>query len=143
MLNGITTRSPTAICCTSSPTATTRPMGSWPRMSPGTMNGASGRYRWRSDPQIAVEVISTMASVGSLMMGSETSSMPCHVTARTLSSWSSREPVAQPPLVEAEEALLVRPDLGDRHLVEAGLGERAERLDVAVGVGPAGRALGR
>ena len=39
MLNGTTTRSPTASWPTSDPTARTMPIGSWPRMSPGVMNG--------------------------------------------------------------------------------------------------------
>src|SRR5688500_12082572 len=78
---------------------------------------------------------------GSATSSTRTSSLPCHVTARMVSSWSSRGPVSQPALVEAEEALLIRANLGDRHLAEAGLGERAERLDVALGVGPARRAL--
>ncbi len=38
MLNGTTTRSPGAMSVTSDPTASTIPMGSWPRMSPGSMN---------------------------------------------------------------------------------------------------------
>ena len=41
MLNGITTRSPGLMCVTSAPTSSTMPIGSWPRMSPGSMNGPS------------------------------------------------------------------------------------------------------
>src|SRR5215204_2735946 len=74
MLNGITTRSPGLICFTSEPTSSTMPIGSCPRMSPSSMNGARISYRWRSEPQIAVDVTRTIASVGSLIDGSGTSS---------------------------------------------------------------------
>jgi hypothetical protein len=40
MLNGMTTRSPGAMWVTPLPTASTMPIGSWPRMSPSVMNGA-------------------------------------------------------------------------------------------------------
>ena len=65
------------------------PIGSWPRMSPAVMYGPSTSYRCRSEPQIAVEVILTIASVGSWMVGSGTSStrtsrLPCQVTAFTV-----------------------------------------------------------
>lgn len=39
--NGTTTRSPGRRFVTSGPTSSTMPMGSWPRMSPGVMNGVS------------------------------------------------------------------------------------------------------
>src|SRR5215212_8665649 len=86
MLNGITTRSPLAIWLTSEPISSTIPIGSWPRMSPSSMNGPRTSYRCRSDPQIAVEVMRTMASVGSRMLGSgtvstRTSWFPCQATA--------------------------------------------------------------
>src|SRR5919204_3220088 len=38
MLNGITTRSPGAMCFTSAPTSSTSPIGSWPTTSPSFMN---------------------------------------------------------------------------------------------------------
>src|SRR6478752_6880553 len=62
------------------------PIGSCPRMSPGFMNAPRVSYRCRSDPQMLVEVIRTMASVGFSILGSGTSStetfrLPCHVTA--------------------------------------------------------------
>ena len=71
---------------TSGPTSSTMPIGSWPRMSPGVRYGASTSYRCRSEPQIAVEVIRTIASVGSWIVGSgtvstRTSRLPCHVNA--------------------------------------------------------------
>src|ERR671916_1276084 len=101
---------------------------------------------------MAVEVISTRASVGCSMTGSgtsstRTSSVPCHVTARTgapvsvVPCRSSADAIAQLALVEAEEAVLVRADLCDGHLVEAGVGEALERLHVPVRVGAARRAL--
>ncbi len=93
MLNGTTTRSPTFRFVTAEPTSSTMPIGSWPRTSPLSMYGPSTRYRCRSEPQIAVEVIRTIASVGSWMVGSgtvstDTFSVPCQVSART--SRSSR-----------------------------------------------------
>jgi len=39
MFNGMTTRSPALMCVTSLPTASTMPIGSWPRMSPSSMYG--------------------------------------------------------------------------------------------------------
>src|SRR4029453_1402338 len=55
---------------------------------------------------------------------------------------SAPEPSLQLGLVEAEEAVLVRPDLGDRHLVEAGVDVGAELGRVCLGVGPAGCSVG-
>ena len=86
MLNGMTTRSPTASMVTSSPTSTTTPIGSWPSTSPRSMKGPNSSYRCRSEPQIALDVILTIASVGSWMIGSGTSStetlrLPCQVSA--------------------------------------------------------------
>jgi hypothetical protein len=85
-LNGITTRSPALMWVTAEPTSSTTPMGSWPMMSPLSMNGPSTSYRCRSEPQMPVEVIRTIASVGSWIRGSGTSStlterFPCHVSA--------------------------------------------------------------
>src|SRR5699024_4329068 len=62
------------------------PIGSWPMMSPGLMNGPSTSYRCRSEPQIAVEVTRMRASVGCWIVGSGTvstltCSVPCQVTA--------------------------------------------------------------
>ncbi len=84
--NGMTTRSPTLRSPTSLPTSSTMPIGSWPMMSPASMNAPSVSYRCRSDPQIFVLVILMIASVGSSILGSGTSStrtsrLPCHVTA--------------------------------------------------------------
>src|SRR4051794_35983622 len=84
--NGTTTRSPGAISVTSLPTSSTVPIGSCPSTSPSPMNGPITSYRWRSEPQIAVVVIRTTASVGFSMAGSgtvstRTSRLPCQVTA--------------------------------------------------------------
>jgi hypothetical protein len=38
--NGMTTRSPGERSVTSGPTSSTTPIGSWPRMSPSSMNGS-------------------------------------------------------------------------------------------------------
>src|SRR2546423_13620930 len=64
MGNGTTTRSPTfsLLLSTSGPTSSTTPIGSWPRMSPGFMNGTNPSTRCRADPQMAVDVIRTIAS---------------------------------------------------------------------------------
>src|SRR5215210_3106580 len=85
--NGITTRSPGLISVTSLPTSSTMPIGSWPSTSPSSMNGPMTSYRCRSEPQMPVEVIRTIASVGSRIEGSgtvstRTSRFPCHVSAR-------------------------------------------------------------
>src|SRR5438045_6078349 len=62
--NGTTTRSPTFTfeVSTSGPTSSTMPIGSWPMMSPGFMNGTNPSTRCKSDPQMQVDVIRTMAS---------------------------------------------------------------------------------
>lgn len=108
--NGTTTRSPADRSGTPAPTFSTMPMGSWPRMSPGVMNGVSTSYRCRSEPHSPVDVIRMTASVGSWITGSgtvstRTSRLPCHVTAfiaptlRSLASpaGSARVPGAPPP----------------------------------------------
>src|SRR5688500_4192353 len=71
---GTTTRSPTARLWTPVPTSTISPMNSCPRMSPRFMVGMNPLYRCRSDPQMAVLVILTIASRGLRMVGSGTSS---------------------------------------------------------------------
>src|SRR3954469_4166177 len=86
MLNGTTTRSPGRRLVTSRPTSSTMPIGSWPRMSPSARNGPNNSYRWRSEPQIAVDVTRITASVAASIDGSGTSSTrtsrrPCHVSA--------------------------------------------------------------
>src|SRR4051795_6190924 len=60
-------------------------------MSPSPMKGLSVSYRCRSEPQMLVVVIRTIASVGSEIVGSGTSSTrtsrcPCHTTAFIRSS---------------------------------------------------------
>src|SRR5215212_10962235 len=74
--NGTTTRSPTFTLdlSTSGPTSSTMPIGSWPMMSPGFMNGMNPSTRWRSDPQMQVDVIRTIASRRLRIFGSGTSS---------------------------------------------------------------------
>jgi hypothetical protein len=86
MLKGITTRSPGLMWVTCGPTSSTIPIGSWPMMSPGVMYMPSTSYRCRSEPQMAVDVIRTIASVDSSIRGSgtvstETLPVPCQVTA--------------------------------------------------------------
>ena len=113
MLNGTTTRSPTARWCTSAPTSSTMPIGSWPTTSPGVMNGVRGSYRWRSEPHSPVEVIRTMASVGCSIRGSGTSSTrmsrrPCQVTAFTMSSFPSCRRGRATPVPGARDPTLPR-----------------------------------
>ena len=96
IVNGITTRSPGAIWETSAPTSSTMPIGSWPSTSPLLRNGPSTSYRCRSEPQMPVEVMRTIASVGSSSFGSGTSSirtfrLPCQVSAFIVRS-SARVP---------------------------------------------------
>src|SRR5215203_3820665 len=59
---GTTTRSPALSVVTAPPTSTTSPMNSCPSTSPLFSVGTKPPYRCRSEPQIAVEVILTMAS---------------------------------------------------------------------------------
>src|SRR4051812_37160017 len=88
MQNGTITRSPTFTfdLSTPLPTATTSPMNSWPRMSPLRIVGMYPSYRCRSDPQMHVDVIRTIASRGLRIVGSGTLStltfrVPHQVTA--------------------------------------------------------------
>src|SRR5215212_7019338 len=74
MGKGTTTRSPALSVLTWGPTSTTSPMNSWPRMSPGIMAGTYAWSRCKSEPQIAVEVIFTIASRALMIFGSGTSS---------------------------------------------------------------------
>src|SRR3954447_22491240 len=69
---GTTTRSPTDRFGTPLPTSTTSPMNSWPRMSPFSIDGTKPLYKCRSDPQIAVDVILTIASRAFRICGSGT-----------------------------------------------------------------------
>src|SRR4051812_46293098 len=85
--NGTTTRSPTARLSTPRPVSTTSPMNSCPRMSPRFIVGTYPSYRCRSDPQIAVDVIRTIASRSLRILGSGTFSTctvfrPDHTFAR-------------------------------------------------------------
>src|SRR3954469_8543340 len=85
-LNGTTTRSPGASSVTSLPTSSTTPIGSCPSTSPSSRNGPSTSYRCRSEPQMPLEVIRTITSVGSWIAGSGTvstltSRFPCQATA--------------------------------------------------------------
>src|SRR5690606_16700613 len=86
MVNGTTTRSPFLRLVTALPTSSTMPIGSWPMMSPSFIMGTKPSKRWRSEPQMAVEVTRMMASEGCWMTGSgwvstRTSPWPCQVRA--------------------------------------------------------------
>src|SRR5215203_1613627 len=70
---GTTTRSPALSVVTAPPTSTTSPMNSCPSTSPLFSVGTKPPYRCRSEPQIAVEVILTMASRSFKIVGSGTS----------------------------------------------------------------------
>src|SRR3954469_7208495 len=70
--NGTTTRSPFFRFFTPRPTSTTSPMNSCPSMSPLSIVGTKPLYRWRSDPQMAVDVIFTIASLWLRILGSGT-----------------------------------------------------------------------
>src|SRR4051812_201990 len=74
MVNGTTTRSPTLSFLLPEPTSTTSPMNSWPRTSPLCISGIYPSYKCKSEPQMAVEVTLTIASRGSSIRGSGTSS---------------------------------------------------------------------
>src|SRR4051812_27051427 len=93
MSNGTTIRSPFLKFRTSLPTATTSPIGSWPRTSPGFMAGRYMSYRCRSDPQMQVDVTLMTTSFGSSILGSgtvsqRTSDLPCQQSALIGSSGS-------------------------------------------------------
>ena len=69
---GTTTRSPTLSRVAPAPTSSTTPIASWPRMSPLSRYMPRTPYRCRSEPQIAVDVTRTIASVACSMRGSGT-----------------------------------------------------------------------
>ena len=80
------TRSPGANPRTASPTSVTMPTASWPRIVPLSIPAMVPRTRCRSVPQIALRVILTIASCGSMISGWGTSSrrmspMPCQTIA--------------------------------------------------------------
>src|SRR3954451_36147 len=86
MVNGMTTRSPFLRFLTSLPTSSTMPIGSWPMMSPDFIVGMNPSYRCRSDPQMAVDLIRTTASLESSIFASRTvsnttSPVPCQTIA--------------------------------------------------------------
>src|SRR3954463_1782217 len=70
IVNGTTTRSPTLSFVLALPTSTTSPMNSCPRMSPDFIVGMNPSSKWRSDPQIAVDVTRTIASRALTIPGS-------------------------------------------------------------------------
>src|SRR5687767_7545509 len=70
--NGTTTLSPTCRLSTPLATSVTTPMNSCPRMSPFFIVGTYPSTRCRSEPQIAVVVICTMASREFSIFGSGT-----------------------------------------------------------------------
>src|SRR6476659_2183939 len=146
--NGITTRSPALRLVTSLPTSSTMPMGSWPRMLPSPMNGPRVSYRCRSDPQMLVDVIFTIASVDCWITGSGTvstltSRLPCQVTAFIelppsvssdgLHSTSRGKPR---PSVRGAGAARCGPSGGG---VDAGDGEALDVQQVAAGGGDEGQ----
>src|SRR3954464_7509540 len=70
----MTTRSPFLKLRTALPHSSTMPTPSWPMMVPGFIPAIVPRIMCRSVPQIALAVRRTIASVGSLIFGSFTSS---------------------------------------------------------------------
>src|SRR4029079_4917271 len=72
MAKGTTTRSPATRVRHPGPTASTSPMNSCPSTSPDSMVGMIPLKRWRSEPQMAVEVTRTIASRGLRISGSGT-----------------------------------------------------------------------
>src|SRR5690348_4008878 len=80
--NGTTTRSPGWRFLTPGPTSITSPINSCPRMSPFCIVGTNPLYKCRSEPQIAVDVILTIASrelriLGSGTVSTDTFRLPC------------------------------------------------------------------
>ena len=74
IVEGMTTRSPGTKLRTCSPISSTTPTPSCPRIRPSFVPGMVPRTKWRSVPQIALAVSRTIASVGSWILGSATSS---------------------------------------------------------------------
>jgi hypothetical protein len=82
--NGTTTRIPDGEVVTSAPVSSTSPITSWPEYVAIVENGPITSYRWRSDPQIPVDVTLITASVDCSIRGSGTSPysifrFPCQV----------------------------------------------------------------
>jgi hypothetical protein len=71
MLNGTDTRSPALTRPTAPPTSSTIPVFSCPRILPFS-TAVRPSYMCRSDPQMLVVVIRTIASVGASIRGSGT-----------------------------------------------------------------------
>src|SRR5215207_7808248 len=112
-----TTRSPTFRSCTSGPTSTTSPMNSWPRMSPDCIVGMKPLKRCRSEPQMAVEVIFTIASrllriFGSGTCSTRTSFLPCQQFALMTSPLFCRPLLLKLPRAQTDAERLRRPLLG-------------------------------
>src|SRR4051794_1950539 len=86
-------------------------------MSPLSRYMPSTSYRWRSEPQIAVDVTRTMASVGSWIFGSGTVStdtldVPCQVSARMLCASDSVSSRLMVPTAERDIPWLAGPCRG-------------------------------
>ena len=74
LMQEMMTRSPTLTFVQPGPTSVTMPTPSWPRMRPSSTVGTSPLRMCRSVPQMVVASTLTIASVGSWMAGSGTSS---------------------------------------------------------------------
>src|SRR3954468_11170247 len=107
-------------------------------MSPSRMTASSGSYRCRSDPQILVVVTRTIASVGSWIFGSGTSStrtsrLPCHVNAFMCLAASrlggSLSPYPRRRRLSPRRP--VQPDPGEGHVVVVALRDQAAEQLVA------------
>src|ERR1700745_2005085 len=89
------TRSPTSSVVTAEPTSTTVPTASWPRIVPGVTSGTSPFRMCRAVPQIVETSMWTIASVGSRISGSGTSSQarspgPGYTSAYIVPPWCDR-----------------------------------------------------
>src|SRR5690348_10631174 len=87
----ISTRSPACSVVTALPVSITVPTASWPRIVPGFTSGTSPLRMCRSVPQIVATSMRTIASVGSTMTGSGTSSQ-----ARSPGPWYTSAFMASP-----------------------------------------------
>src|SRR5439155_2063192 len=99
--NGVTTTSPAFRVCTSSPTDSTTPMNSCPMRRPVSL-GSIDLYGHRSLPQIAAQVTTTTASVGSISpvsgtVSTRTSPAPYMTVARIV-AYLSLPTMRSPPL---------------------------------------------
>src|SRR6476469_1349335 len=144
MAKGTTTRSPAARVRHPGPTASTSPMNSCPSTSPDSMVGMIPLKRWRSEPQMAVEVTRTIASRGLRISGSGTvSTRTSRASSRILDApRGGGDLPGLHPLLEAAQVLAhlmvaALPQQGHRRLSEPARGQLVAQQHLHLGAAPA------